>query len=111
MHAASLTTASATGHLADRLFAVRPRPFLLPPVRRSPIDRIFAEAIVLCMNEGRRAANREAQAVAARIWSDIHIGSSKIPWDDIVPGCGRYRRGVSAAWAALGDMGNGGKPP
>ena len=111
MHAVRQPTASATVLLAGGPLPVRTRPFLLAPVQRQPIDRIFAEAIVLCMNEGRRPARHEVQAVAARIWNDIQVGSPKIPWDDIVPGCGRHRRIVAAARAALGDARSGGKPP
>ena len=86
-------------------------PFSLPRRRRQPIDGIYAEAIVLCMNEGRRPAGHEVHVVAARVWSDIQVGSPKIPWDDIAPGCGRHRRIVAAALAALGDARGDGKPP
>lgn len=111
MHAASPTILSATGPLADRSRPVQAQPFLLAPPERKPIDSIFAEAIVRCMNEGRRPAGHEVQTVAARIWSDVQIASPKVPWDDIVPGCGRYRRMVAAARAALGDVRSDGKPP
>lgn len=111
MHAPPLSTTSAAAPLADRLLPVRTRPFLLAPVRKSLVDTIFAEAIVLCMNEGRRPAGHEVQDVAARIWSDIQVSPRKIPWDDIVPGCGRHRRIVAAARAALGDARTDGKPP
>ena len=111
MHAALLSPASATLLLPDRSLAARARPFLLAPARHEPIDRIFARPIVLCLNEGRRPAGDEVQAVAARIWSDIQVGSPKIPWDDIDPGCNRHRRIVAAARAALGEQRGGIKSP
>ena len=111
MHAAPLTSVSATPALADPSLPGRARSFLLAPPRRRPIDRIFAEAIVQCMKEGRLPARHEVQAVAARIWSDIQTASPKVPWNDIVPGCGRHRRIVAAARAALGDARSDGKPP
>jgi hypothetical protein len=63
------------------------------------------------MKEGRLPARHEVQAVAARIWSDIQTASPKVPWDDIVPGCGRHRRIVAAARAALGDPRSVAEPP
>ena len=111
MHAAPPTIASATFLLADHSHEGRARHFLLAPVRPPPIDRIFALAIVQCMNEGRRPAGHEVQSVAARIWSDVQAGPRKVPWDEIVPGCGRHRRIVAAARAALGEARSGGKPP
>ena len=111
MHGASQSTDSATALPADRPRPVRARRFLRAPARRRPIDRIFAEAIVICMNEGRLPAGHEVQAVAARIWSEIQIGPRKVPWDDILPGSARHRRMVAAARAALGDSERGGKPP
>ena len=111
MHAAPPTIASATFLLAGHSHEGRARPFLLAPARPPPIDRIFALAIVQCMNEGRRPAGHEVQSVAARIWSDVQAGPRKVPWDDIVPGCGRHRRIVAAALAALGEARSGGKPP
>lgn len=111
MHAASPTAFPATAVPADRSRPDRARPFLLAPPGRQPIDRVFAEAIVRCMNEGRLPAGHEVQSVAARIWSDVQVVSPKIPWADIVPGCGRHRRIVAAARAALGDPRSDGKPP
>ena len=111
MHVARPTTASASTLLADRSRPDRALPFLLAPARRQPIDRIFAPAIVRCMNEGRRPSGHEIEAVAATIWSDIQCSPRKIPWGDIMPGCGRHRRIVAAARAALGDACGGGKPP
>jgi len=63
------------------------------------------------MKEGRLPARHEVEAAAARIWSDIQTATPKIPWDAIVPGCGRHRRIVAAARAALGDSRSDGKPP
>src|SRR3954464_11334363 len=111
MHAVPLSTAAATTLLADRSPTAPARSFLLTlPIRR-PIDAIFASAIVSCLNEGRRATGDEVQAVAARIWSDIQVGPGQIPWNEIVPGCGRHRRLVAAARVALGDERSDGKPP
>lgn len=110
MHAASPNAPSASALLVAHSRPVPARPFLLAPPERRPIDRMFAEAIICCMKEGRLPARQEVQAVAARIWSDIQTASPKIPWDDIVPGCRRHRRLVAAARAALGDSGSG-KPP
>ena len=107
MHAAS---ASTTTSLVDRTIPHKTRPLLLAPAKRKQIDRIFAEEIVLCMNKGRLPTSHEVQAVAARIWDDIQIGSPKIPWCEIVPGCHRYRQIVAAARAALGDTRSDGKP-
>jgi hypothetical protein len=111
MNALSLSTASATARPADRLLGAPARLFLLAPPRRPRIDAIFSEAIVLCMNGGRHPHGHEVQCVAARIWSEIQVGPRKVPWDLIMPGCGRHRRLIAAALAALGVTGSDGKPP
>lgn len=111
MHAAVPATPSAPTRLSDRSIPVRVRPFILTPAHRQPIDRIFAQAIVLCMSEGRRPSGHEIGALAARIWSDIQPGPRKVPWDDVMPGSRQHRRIVAAARAALGDTARDGEPP
>jgi hypothetical protein len=88
-----------------------------PPMatgRRSLIGNIFADEIVACMAEARRPTPAEVQRVAARIWSEVQAGEPWIAWRKLVPGCGRYRRMIAAARAALGDRNDGrrgDKPP
>ena len=76
---------------------------LLAPPKRSRLDDIFAEEIVLCMVEARRPGRHHVERVAARIWNDVQPGGAKIGWRDIVPGSPRHRRMIAAARAALGD--------
>jgi hypothetical protein len=102
MYAATPTAASAPILLSDRPLAT---------AHLQWIDRIFAPAIVRCMNEGRRPSNDEIDAVAARIWSDIQPGPRRIPWNHVMPGCGLHRRLVAVARAALGHTKHDGEPP
>jgi hypothetical protein len=111
MHAAPRTTAPATGLVADRSLPVPPQPAVPGETRRRPGGAIFADAIISCIAEGRQPAGHEVRAVAARIWSDLQIGSANIPWEGIVPGCSRHRRIVAVALAALRGATSDGKPP
>ena len=104
------STAPATVLLTDGSLPVRTQPFRPSPARPRPVERIFAEAIVLCMKEARRPASLEVQAVAARIWNDMQAGPRKTSWDEILPGCGRHRQILAAARVALGQ-GTDGRPP
>jgi hypothetical protein len=68
-----------------------------------PLAGNLADEIVRCLVEGRDPAGHEIQAVAARIWCDIHADGPRIAWNDIDPSCGPHRRMIAAARAALGD--------
>jgi hypothetical protein len=76
------------------------------PPRRSRLDPIFADEIVLCMNEARRPTPQEIDRIAARIWNDFQTGLARVGWRDVVPGSQRHRQMVAAARAALGDPAN-----
>jgi hypothetical protein len=91
--------------------AAGPRPalprFRVPaPARRSWLPHIFADEIVLCMNQARRPTLQEVDGIAAKIWNDFQTGRAKIGWRDIAPGSQCHRQMVAAARAALGDPGD-----
>lgn len=110
MYAATPTSASAPILLAVRPPPLRAHSFPPATAHLPSIDRIFAPAIVRCMNEGRLPSNDEIDAVAA-LWSDIQFGPRKIPWDHVTPGGSRDPRLVAVARAARGDTKHCGEPP
>jgi hypothetical protein len=111
MLAAPRTAAMAPGLLADRSPPVPQPPVVPGAMRRRPGGGIFPDAIISCIAEGRPPGGHEVLAVAARIWSDLQIGSANIPWEGIIPGCSRHRRMVAAALVALRGATGDGKPP
>lgn len=109
MHSTRPTNASTPTLPADHILPDRARPARLARVRDRPAERIFAPAIVKCMNEGRLPCRHEIEAVAARIWNETRLEPRAIPWGDVRPGSLRHRQVVAAAREALGD--GLGKPP
>ena len=85
----------------DRSKPAFPQFRLLFSARRSRLAHIFPEEIVACMIEARRPASHEVEAVAAKIWDDIQIGLSGIPWRDVVRDSRRHRQMLAAARIAL----------
>lgn len=114
MHAEQGSIAAAAPFRVHRPLPMVIQPRLMAPARRSLIGNIFADEIVACMVEARRPTAAEVQKVAARIWAEVQVGDPLISWRELVPGCGRYRRMIAAARAALGDRKQAGselKPP
>lgn len=109
MRTARPTNLSTPALPTDHVLPDRARPGRLAQVRDRPADRLFAPAIVRCMNEGRLPYRHEIEAVAARIWNETQPGARAIPWGDVRPGSFRHRQVVAAAREALGD--GLGKPP
>lgn len=103
MHAEARSTIAPMSARTNRESSAFPQFQLLAPPKRSRVEHIFAEEIVVCMIEARHPAPHEVDVVAARIWNDIQAGGVKKCWCDVVSGSRRHRRMIAAARAALGE--------